>query len=240
MSYLVVSAACTQLAMCCMPSMVTSTEQEREAFSGPLLYKVVSEYPLVIAVTEDLIYKDPDGRMWTLPKGALIRGHSLPRVIWNLNGGLVDQPHSIPLALYEYYVDTMSASWQETQEMLAHALRASGVISEKRTFYNQVTSILGKRWESKRVEDGSHENSVVSPRLDLEEDAEFYGHLTKAWALSDKNSAESRGLAASMITKRGLQGEPVNRLHFIIEGAMGSAILESLKRARDKIKLPND
>jgi hypothetical protein len=96
---------------------------------------------------EDFAFKGPDCRVWPVPKGAVVHGASIPRVLWSVAGGPFDGAYRDGSVVHDYYCKVKTAPSDDVHEMFYHALLASGVDSVTAGVMFYAVSWFGPRWQ---------------------------------------------------------------------------------------------
>lgn len=96
---------------------------------------------------EDFAFKDPECRVWAVPKGAIVDGASIPRVFWTVIGGPFDGPYRDGSVVHDYYCKVRTAPSEQVHEMFYHALLANGVDSNTAALMFYAVRWFGPRWE---------------------------------------------------------------------------------------------
>jgi hypothetical protein len=98
-------------------------------------------------LVDDLTYVDPAGRAWTVEKGFVTDGASIPRAFWTLVGGPFDGSYRDAAVVHDKYCVTHDKPWRAVHRMFYYAMRAAGVGEvEALTLYGGVMA-GGPRWE---------------------------------------------------------------------------------------------
>lgn len=94
----------------------------------------------------DFSYTDPDGLVWSVPKGAIVDGASIPRPFIVLTGGPLDGAYREASVIHDHYCVVQTRPWQETHRVFYKAMRCSGVEEEKALAMFWAVWHFGPRW----------------------------------------------------------------------------------------------
>jgi hypothetical protein len=97
-------------------------------------------------------YVDPIEIRWEVPRGAVVDGASIPRVLWTLIGGPFEGKYRTASVVHDWYCDLRSRPWKQVHRMFFDAMITSLVpVAQARLLYAGVY-LGGPRW-SKTVEE---------------------------------------------------------------------------------------
>ena len=94
----------------------------------------------------DFGFIDSDEASWTVPKGTLTSGSSIPRATWSVVGSPLDSAYTIPIVLHDYYSTLRSHSHQSVNKMFYEALLKVGVGQVKAKILYSAVVAYGPRW----------------------------------------------------------------------------------------------
>jgi hypothetical protein len=120
-------------------------------FSGKLAFELIEEVALdhKLRLLDDFAFRDESGRVWLAPKGGVLEGWSVPRVLQALPGLPQESEYRKSSALHDYYSNARAGGWQDAHRMLYSASLAEGIApSEARMLFMAVYA-SGWRWENK-------------------------------------------------------------------------------------------
>jgi len=102
----------------------------------------------LVRLVEPFAFVDKQKKVWSVPKGAVVDGASIPRVLWTLVGPPFVGDYRYASVVHDYYCDTKSESWRATHRMFLEASLLGGVESEKAKVMYAAVYARGPRWES--------------------------------------------------------------------------------------------
>lgn len=96
---------------------------------------------------ESFSYTGPNKKKWIVPRGAIVDGASIPRVLWSIVGSPYTGNYRDASVIHDYYCDTKTESWEDTHRMFYDAMLDSKVsIARAKLMYGAVYA-AGPRWE---------------------------------------------------------------------------------------------
>ena len=114
----------------------------------------------------DFSYVDTTGKKWTTPKGWVVDGASIPRLLWTLVGSPFTGGYRRASVVHDYYCDTKTESWQAVHKMFYWASLAGGVgLAEAKILYAGVYA-GGPRW--KNVHYSNHPPRIIAEPGDFD------------------------------------------------------------------------
>lgn len=124
---------------------VGSTEEYYGRYQGEVKVEWLDE-GREMKLLDDLIYYDPNNIEWKAPKGAIVNGASVPKVIWSIFGSPYVGKYRKASVIHDVACDKKNKTWRLVHLSFYYALRASGVNKLKaQTMYAAVYH-LGPRW----------------------------------------------------------------------------------------------
>jgi hypothetical protein len=119
-----------------------------------------------VTLLSELAFIDPDGRRWTAPKGIVVDGASIPRLLWTIVGSPYTGGYRRASVIHDQYCDTKELTWRETHYVFYLGSRVDGVSDlYAKLLYGGVLR-FGPRWEINR---GNGELTTTTPDLNPEE-----------------------------------------------------------------------
>jgi hypothetical protein len=97
---------------------------------------------------EDFSYVDAKGAVWKAPKGSLIDGASIPRVLWTAVGSPFTGEYRAASVVHDVACDERTRSWQNVHRMFYEASRAGGVGEQKAKIMFAAVYHFGPRWSA--------------------------------------------------------------------------------------------
>lgn len=133
-----------------LPLSVASAEDECQVRVGEYSGRVKAEWLTKtrhMRLLDDFAFKGPDCRLWPVPKGAIVDGASIPRVLWSVIGGPFDGRYRDGSVVHDYYCKLRTVPSDDVHEMFYHALLANGVDSATAGLMFYAVSWFGPRWQ---------------------------------------------------------------------------------------------
>jgi hypothetical protein len=96
---------------------------------------------------EAFFFKGPDCKIWTVPKGAIVDGASIPQIFWSILGGPFEGRYRDASVVHDYYCKVRTESSELVHEMFYHAMLANGVDSNKAGAMFYAVSWFGPKWQ---------------------------------------------------------------------------------------------
>jgi len=127
---------------------VKSSTPHEASFFGDRSLRIDSETYKATTVGE-FGFVDSKGISWTVPKGRVVNGASVPRTVWPILGAPLSSDYTIPIILRDYYAEIQTRPWQDVNRMFSESLLKAGVNQTKAAILYQAVVSFGPRWESK-------------------------------------------------------------------------------------------
>ena len=106
----------------------------------------------------DLVYTDPDGVKWSVPKGqdggSVFNGASIPAIFWNTVGSPWTGQYRNASLVHDYYCQNHLRPWRDVHRMFYYGCLAGGVRPSRAKIMFAAVFAQGPRWEY-RQPDGS-------------------------------------------------------------------------------------
>lgn len=102
-----------------------------------------------ITLSEDLIFKDGQRRVWRTPAGYRSNGASIPKVLWSVIGGPLSGRYRIPAVMHDYFCDRRSHDWRIVHRAFYEGMRSAGVSATKAWIMYRAVHNFGPRWTQK-------------------------------------------------------------------------------------------
>jgi Protein of unknown function (DUF1353) len=144
------ATASGELATSSPPSLPsTGLRMPRSRFSGALsLGRNPGSYEGT--VLEEFRFVDSSNRTWTVPKGFVFTGGSIPRVTWSLLGSPLDGRASLAAVLHQYYYTVKTVPREFVDRMFYEALVEAGLDKvAAELIYRSATTFGGAAWDAK-------------------------------------------------------------------------------------------
>jgi hypothetical protein len=126
------------------------------AFDGRVAVEWLSDGGLDrdMRLLEPFAYRDQDGKIWSVPAGAVINGASIPQVLWSIIGSPYTGGYRRASVSHDYYCSQESGfpePYQDVHRMFYNAARAGGVdeFSARRMYYAILA--FGPKWKRQRI-----------------------------------------------------------------------------------------
>lgn len=84
-----------------------------------------------IRLLADFAFIDAAGVKWSVPKGAVADGASIPKAFWSFIGGPLEGRYRNASIVHDWYCDRRTRSWQDTHHCFHEAMLVSGVAAAK-------------------------------------------------------------------------------------------------------------
>jgi hypothetical protein len=98
-------------------------------------------------LTESFSYVDAHGAPWTVPKGAVVDGASIPRALWSIVGAPFSGKYRKASVVHDYFCQQMSRPWKDVHQVFYEASLSEGnTVSHAKLMYGAVYA-WGPRWE---------------------------------------------------------------------------------------------
>ncbi len=95
----------------------------------------------------DARYRGPSSRLWSVSKGDVIDGASIPRAFWSIMGGPFEGKYRDASIFHDVECVRKNQPWQDVHEMFYLAMRCSGVSETKAKLMYWAVYRFGPRWE---------------------------------------------------------------------------------------------
>jgi len=143
---------------------------ERNPFTGTIVVEWIDDVDnRKMRLLEEFSYTDPKGKVWKVPKGAVIDGASIPQVFWSFIGPPFVGAYRKASVVHDYFCETKSESWEEVHRMFFDASLDGGVSVAKATTMYTAVYAGGPRWKKVRLIGSSPQDEPliisVSPLL---------------------------------------------------------------------------
>jgi len=98
-----------------------------------------------VKLTKNFEFQD-SYRNWPVPKGVIVDGASIPRILWTVIGGPLDGKYRKASVIHDYYCDQKTQRWDNVHKMFYEACLAEGLdeITAKMMF--AAVYMAGPRW----------------------------------------------------------------------------------------------
>lgn len=123
-----------------------SAQRSHGSFLSKLQIEPIPGTERDFQLLSDFAYRDPQDRMWTAPKGAIVDGASIPRAFRLLFGGPWDGRYKEASVIHDHFCKTKSRPWQDVHRSFYSAMRANGVDETKAKLMFAAVYRFGPRW----------------------------------------------------------------------------------------------
>ena len=117
---------------------------------------------------EEFAFVDPTGKVWAVPKGAVINGASIPRLFWSLIGPPFVGAYRRASVIHDYYCEARSEPWLAVHRMFYEASLAGGVPEVTAKIMYAAIYGAGPRWAAATGADRAGRPRML-PRPELSE-----------------------------------------------------------------------
>ena len=125
-----------------------SDEMAGGVFEGTVGFERLDDDPFVpkLRLTEELLFRQADGRVWVTPANAVIDGRSMPTLLVQLIGHPFESEFRKTAISYDYAVKSKRHSWEDAQRMFYAAAVAEGVVPGEAKVMYMLLRAQGSRW----------------------------------------------------------------------------------------------
>lgn len=117
------------------------------SFLGRLVLEPQSD-GRVMKLVQPYVFRDSKCRSWTVPKGALVDGASIPTALWSIVGGPFEGLYRNASVIHDWYCITRTRSWREVHQMFFEAMLTSKVQRTKAQILFGGVYLGGPRWDA--------------------------------------------------------------------------------------------
>lgn len=136
---------------------------------------------------EPFAFKDPNCKVWAVPKGAVVDGASIPQVFWSLIGGPFEGRYRDASVVHDYYCKVKTEPSDQVHEMFYYAMLANGVDSNKAGAMFYAVRWFGPNWRLLQGTTPTNQNPPAD--MDVLHLADYKVSELKYLKLSDKQLA---------------------------------------------------
>lgn len=109
---------------------------QKEKYPGNHTYKLLSDFTFI----------DPNGRVWTAPKGAIVNGASIPGDFWGIIGSPWAGRYPEASVIHDHFCQTKSRHWKDVHRVFYEAMIANKVKAIKAKLMYYAVYRYGPRW----------------------------------------------------------------------------------------------
>lgn len=135
--------------VCAAAVMLVATSPTASSGGGAFKGNVISSWQgdgKRMELLEPFGYVDPRGRHWDVPKGTVVDGATIPRILWSIVGAPFTGKYRKASVLHDFYCDSMTRSWQEVHRMFYEASLTEGNSSYHAKVMYAAVYTWGPRW----------------------------------------------------------------------------------------------
>ncbi len=96
-------------------------------------------------------FVDRKGARWSVPKGAVVDGASIPKSLWSVIGGPFSGKYRAASVIHDYYCDVQTRPSKEVHKVFHDAMLTSGVETNWATLLYNAVDWFGPSWTKVRV-----------------------------------------------------------------------------------------
>lgn len=143
-----------------VPPAAPQARQVRKPASAPTTCDAHFEGELVLIVQPDgrlmrlnqpYAFRDGKCGRWSVPKGALVDGASIPGALWSVIGGPFEGRYRNASVLHDWYCITRTRPWREVHRMFFDGMIAAGVPRAQAQLMYAAVYLRGPRWDQMTV-----------------------------------------------------------------------------------------
>ncbi|MEQ1648340.1 MAG: caspase family protein [Hyphomicrobiaceae bacterium] len=98
-------------------------------------------------LTAPISYLDSKGVDWSVPKGTIVDGASIPRALWSVVGSPFTGKYRKASVVHDYYCQTMKRPWKEVHQTFYEAAMTEGNSSTHSKLLYAAVYTWGPRWD---------------------------------------------------------------------------------------------
>jgi len=117
-----------------------------DPFPNPLSVELLED-GRTVRLLNDYVFNDPEGRVWTTPKGYISDGASIPPALWSLTGGPFTGKFRNAAVIHDQYCDNRTRPWEQVHRVFYDAMIAGGVTENKAAVMYLGVYRFGPRWD---------------------------------------------------------------------------------------------
>ena len=121
---------------------------ENGEFHGRVMVEWLDD-PFVptMRLVEPFEYQQPDGKVWAVPNGYIVKGKGMPPLFRHLVGQPFNSAFRKSSIVYDYVTQRMTEPWDEAQDMFLDASVTEGVTQSEAKAMYMLLRAQGSRWE---------------------------------------------------------------------------------------------
>lgn len=122
-----------------------NSQSSAQNFKGDVVAKWLETRQMQLM--EPFTFVDTNGVEWAVPKGTLVDGASIPRVLWSAVGAPYSGKYRKASVIHDYFCDTMTRPWQDVHKAFFEAALAEGNGETMSKMMYAAVYRWGPRWE---------------------------------------------------------------------------------------------
>lgn len=101
-------------------------------------------------LTEEFAYREPaSGRVWYAPRGSVVDGASIPRVLWSVAGAPFTGAYRLASVVHDVGCQARIQRWEDVHRMFYEACRCAGVGRIRAKVMYAAVYHFGPRWDER-------------------------------------------------------------------------------------------
>lgn len=122
-------------------------EEVSAGYEGEAVFEWIEDpFIPVMHLTEELRYRQSDGRIWVTPVGAEVDGRAVPKLFVGLFGSPLEGAFRRTAITYDYAVKSQHHPWKAAQRMFYESAMGEGVPEGEAKVMYMLLQASGSRW----------------------------------------------------------------------------------------------
>jgi hypothetical protein len=101
-------------------------------------------------IDQDFRFEDPNGLLWSTPRGTFVDGASIPQFFWSIIGGPFEGQYINASVIHDHYCRTKERTAHDTHRNFYYGMMASNVAEWKADLMHWAVSTFGPSWKIER------------------------------------------------------------------------------------------
>ena len=120
----------------------------KSRFISKLKVEVLEDPPRgrKVKLINDFIFYDKAGRSWRAPRGSIVDGASIPRILWRATGSPYVGLYRRASVIHDVYCENKKRSSRDTHRVFYEAMRVDGVPKKKALRMYWAVKTFGPKW----------------------------------------------------------------------------------------------